>query len=228
MSSRIAVVTGANRGLGLHTTEKLAALGHTVVLTARHREDAAAAAKELKDKGLAVIPAGLDVGDDASVDAFFAWLATEGPGQVDILVNNAGAVFDGPDDPKTLQTAFNINTLGAYRTIRRALPGMNERGYGRVVNVSSGMGALSDMGGGYAAYRLSKAALNACTIVLGHEAGTNVKVNAVCPGWVRTRMGGQSAPRDLDQGVAGIVWAATLDVDGPHQGFFRDGKAIDW
>ena len=112
--------------------------------------------------------------------------------------------------------------------MRALVPKMNAAGYGRVVNVSSGMGGVADMGGGYTAYRASKAALNAITRVFAHEARGDVKVNAVCPGWVRTDMGGPNANRAIDEGIAGIVWAATLPADGPHNGFFRDGVAVDW
>ena len=102
-------------------------------------------------------------------------------------------------------------------------------GYGRVVNVSSGMGSLSDMGGRSLGYKASKTALNALTRVLAGEVkGEGIKVNAVCPGWVRTDMGGPSASRSLEQGASGIVWAATLPEDGPSGGFFRDGKPLDW
>ena len=112
--------------------------------------------------------------------------------------------------------------------MQKALPMMQQGDYGRIVNVSSGMGALSDMGSGAVPYRVSKTALNALTLLAAQEAAANVKVNAVCPGWVRTDMGGQSATRDVPTGARGIVWAATLPDDGPTGGFFRDGKAIEW
>ena len=155
-----------------------------------------------------------------------------------MLVNNAGAMFERTGDKwdvgvldvpaDVVGTAYNTNTLGAYRMMLHALPMMNEAEYGRIVNVSSGMGAVGDMGGGYPAYRLSKAALNAASRVFAHEARGNVKVNCVCPGWVKTDMGGTGATRELDEGVSGIVWAATLPENGPSNGFFRDGEAIDW
>jgi NAD(P)-dependent dehydrogenase (short-subunit alcohol dehydrogenase family) len=129
---------------------------------------------------------------------------------------------------ETILDAVDNNALGALRMIRRALPAMNRNRYGRIVNVSTGMSSLSDMGGGSVPYRISKTALNAITRVAHAEAGRNVKVNSVCPGWVRTDMGGASAPRGVAKGAAGIVWAATLPDDGPSGGFFRDGKAVDW
>jgi NAD(P)-dependent dehydrogenase (short-subunit alcohol dehydrogenase family) len=148
-------------------------------------------------------------------------------------VNNAGAIFEPKGargtaevEPAVLTHAFETNTLGAYRLMRLCLPRMNQAGYGRVVNVSSGMGGITEMGGGSPAYRVSKAALNALTRIFHAEARGNVKVNSVCPGWVQTDMGGRSATRTIEQGVAGIVWAATLPDDGPSGGFFRDGKPI--
>jgi len=155
-----------------------------------------------------------------------------------VLVNNAGAFFEGTQarDPvrafdvpaATVAAAFDANALGAYRTMQRAVPLMNAAGYGRVVNVSSGLGGLAEMGGGYPGYRASKAAMNAFTRIYHAAAGPNVKINSVCPGWVRTDMGGPNATRSIEEGIAGIVWAATLPDDGPSGGFFRDGKPIPW
>lgn len=234
---RLAVVTGARRGLGLATGEALARLGHHVVLTARREADAVAAAQPLAAAGLSAEGRALDVADDGSVAAFFDWLTAE-LGRIDVLVNNAGAFFEGRgahaperafDVPaRILATAFESNTLGAYRTQQRALPLMNAAGYGRVVNVSSGLGGLAEMGGGNPAYRASKAAMNALTRVFHAAAAANVKVNSVCPGWVRTELGGPNATRSIEEGIAGIVWAATLPDDGPSGGFFRDGKPIAW
>src|SRR5690606_4813134 len=131
--------------------------------------------------------------------------------------------------PATLVAeALNVNALGPYRTCQRALPWMNEAGYGRIVNVSSGMGALADMGRGTAAYRISKTALHAVTVQFHLEARTGVKGNAVCPGWVQTDLGGASATRSVEQGIVGIIWAATLADDGPSGGFFRDGEPLSW
>jgi NAD(P)-dependent dehydrogenase (short-subunit alcohol dehydrogenase family) len=227
---RIAVITGAGRGLGLETARGLAAKGYRVVITARTKTAVARGLKGLGSEGDGRI---LDVQSDASVDAFFDWLMKT-HGRIDVLVNNAGRLYDGysdglaASDPKTILEAIDNNALGALRTIRRALPVMNEAGYGRIVNVSSGMGQLSDMGGGSPAYRLSKVAMNAITRIAHAEAKGDVKVNSVCPGWVRTDMGGSSAPRSVEQGAAGILWAATLPKSGPSGGFYRDGKKIEW
>jgi NAD(P)-dependent dehydrogenase (short-subunit alcohol dehydrogenase family) len=124
---------------------------------------------------------------------------------------------------------FATNTVGPLRLIEAFVPGMRERGYGRVVNLSSGAGQLSDMGAGYPAYRMSKAALNALTRITAAELGRgNVKINAMCPGWVRTEMGGPNATRTVDKGAETAVWLATLPADGPSGGFFRDMKPIPW
>jgi NAD(P)-dependent dehydrogenase (short-subunit alcohol dehydrogenase family) len=233
MEQTIAVVTGARRGLGLGTAIALARARMQVIVTARDESRAAEAVEAMKNEGLTAIGRVLDVSSDESVDAFFAWL-DDTHGRIDVLVNNAGRIFEkgqsGSLEPPAavLLEALNNNALSAYRTSRRAIPRMNERGHGRIVNVSSGMGALTDMGSGYPAYRVSKTAMSAITRLTAHEARGDVLVNIVCPGWVRTDMGGPAATRDLDEGVASIVWAALLPSDGPNGGFFRDGKPIDW
>ena len=235
MSARTAVITGANRGLGLAAARGLAQRGDRVVLTARTREQARAAVDRLRAEGLeAVHPAVLDVTLEASVVDFFAHLDADHGGRVDVLINNAGASFD-PSGVGTLGIgsdvmlrSFEANALGAHRMMLRALPRMNAQRYGRVVNVSSGMGGIAEMDGGWPGYRVSKAALNAMTRVFHHEAQGDVKVNSVCPGWVRTDMGGPHATRSIDEGVAGILWAANLPAEGPSGGFFRDGEPTPW
>lgn len=230
---RIAVVTGAASGLGRATARALAEGGHRVVLTALGELEAREAAETLAAKDVMVVPRVLDVGSDESVERLFAWL-DEAFGRIDVWVNNAGVIPEA-GAPATLavpleaaRIAFEINTLGPWRTLRQALPRMNRQGFGRVVNVSSGMGSLTAGGGGHPAYRVSKAAQNAVTRVFAAEAGPNVKVNAVCPGWVRTALGGGEATRSVEEGIPGIVWAATLPEDGPNGGFFRDGRPIPW
>lgn len=234
----IAIVTGANRGLGLETCRQLGRLGITVILTARDAGKGEAAAAQLRGEGLDVRFHLLDVRNDGQVAALARFIESE-YGRLDILVNNAGVIgdpFDRPSwtSPKALETRLDTirstletNTYGALRTMQALIPLMH--GQGRVVNVSSGMGQLADMQGGFTAYRLSKTAMNALTRILAAELkGTNVKVNSVCPGWVRTDLGGRNARRLVEEGAAGIVWAATLPDDGPSGGFFRDGKPIPW
>ena len=231
MSVRTALVTGANRGLGFETARQLGQLGFRVVASGRDAAKAEHAAEKLRLEALDVIPYELDVASDESC----ARLPELGP--VDVLVNNAGIIAEGrePSDSALtvpvdrLREAFETNTLGAYRVTQALAPGMRDRGYGRIVNVSSGMGQLSDMGSGNPAYRISKTALNALTRILSQElAGTGVLVNSVCPGWVRTAMGGPGARLEPEEGVETIVWAATLPADGPTGLFFRNKEPIPW
>ncbi len=231
MSLRTALVTGANRGLGFETARQLGRLGYRVVASGRDAEKAERAAETLRGEGLDVIAWELDVTSDASC----ARLGELGP--VDVLVNNAGIIAESREPSRSaltvpvdrLREGFETNTLGAYRVTQALAPGMRDRGYGRIVNVSSGMGQLSDMWGGNPAYRLSKVSLNALTRIFAHElAGTGVLVNSVCPGWVRTDMGGPGARLEPEEGVETIVWAATLPDDGPTGGFFRNKQPIPW
>jgi NAD(P)-dependent dehydrogenase (short-subunit alcohol dehydrogenase family) len=237
-SDWVAVVTGANRGLGLETCRQLAQLGIQVVLASRSEDKGRAAVEQLKNAGSEVRFHALDVTDPASVTAL-ADFVEQTYRQLDILVNCAG-VFSDPYDPShphvssifnadigTIRTSLETNTYGALRVAQSLIPLME--GEGNVVNVSSGMGQLSDMNGCCPAYRLSKVALNAVTRILADELkDTKIKINSVCPGWVRTDMGGPNAELSVEQGAKGIVWAACLREDGPSGGFFRHGKPIPW
>jgi len=233
---RRAVVTGASRGLGLEVSRQLAALDYEVVLTARTEAHAQTAASTLREQGHDVTSHVLDITEQDSVDRLFAWL-DEREGRLDVLVNNAGVVLDGPRErwagaleipAEVVLRSFEINALGAYRMTQRAMPRMNAAGYGRVVNVSSGLGLLDGMRGGWPAYRISKAALSAVTLVFDAEAGLGVLVNAMTPGWVRTDMGGEGATRGVEEGARWIVRAATLPGDGPSGAFLQDGVSAGW
>ena len=220
-----ALVTGANRGIGRQTALELARLGYEVVLACRSLEHGQAAADAVREATGARTHA---VRFDAQQDDLSALVArVEALGGLDVLVNNAGAIFDGKvSEVEAVRRSLETNTLGPLKLTRALAPHLRDGA--RVVNVSSGMGAIGDMGSGHTGYRLSKAALNALTRILHHEMGRGIHVNAVCPGWVATDMGGAGAPRSLAEGAAGVVWAATLASDGPSGGFFRDGRAIDW
>lgn len=232
----VAVVTGANRGLGLETCRQLAALGHRIVLTARREPEGRRAAADLADQGFDVGFQTLDVDDEASRLALRDYLGQTFD-RLDVLVNNAGifadpsfssgraSVFDA--DLGAVRRGLETNTLAPLRISQLLIPLM--KGRGRVVNVSSGMGQLSQMNGCCPAYRMSKTALNALTRIFSDELkDTGVKVNAVCPGWVRTDLGGPEADLSVEDGARGIVWAATLPDDGPSGGFFRHGQPIPW
>jgi NAD(P)-dependent dehydrogenase (short-subunit alcohol dehydrogenase family) len=228
--SRWALVTGANRGLGYETARQLATRGLRVILTARDAEHGRRAVEALAGQGLDVRFEQLDVADATSVRRCAERLRRDGVA-VDVLVNNAGVyptqrVLGVSED--TWHNALEVNLLGAWRTCRAFCPGMLERGYGRVVNVSSGDASVADGVPGPGAYAVSKAALNALTRKLAAEVRVDVKVNAVCPGWVRTDMGGSAAPRSPEEGADTIVWLATLPADGPTGGFFRDRRPIPW
>ncbi len=236
----IAVVTGANRGLGLETARQLAKCDIRVIMTCRNPSRGEAAMEKLLAEGLDILFQPLDVTTESSVAELGAYIHSR-CGRVDILVNNAGVSLDGHGTEEaggasvfnasleTLSATLKTNLYGPLLLAQELVPLMKQQHYGRIVNVSSGMGQLSDMEGKSPAYRISKTALNALTRILAAETrGFNILVNSVCPGWVRTDMGGPSAERTVEQGASGIVWAATLPDDGPSGGFFRDGQPIAW
>jgi NAD(P)-dependent dehydrogenase (short-subunit alcohol dehydrogenase family) len=224
-----ALVTGGNRGIGLEACRQLARAGIDVVLAARDPQRGEEAAQELRGEGLDVTSERLDVADSQSVKKCAQRLADAGT-EVNVLVNNAGVyptqgVFSVSEE--TFETALEVNTLGPFRTCQAFVPIMVQRGYGRVVNVSSGGGSFGE-GLGPTPYAVSKAALNALTLKVAQAVRGDVKVNAMCPGWVRTDMGGTGAPRSPEEAVDTLVWLASLAEDGPNGGFFRDRKPIPW
>ncbi len=228
----VAVVTGANRGIGRDVARQLAELGHRVVLGSRDLDRGRRVAAELDPSGRTVVACQLDVADDASVAAMAAEV-TRTLGRADVLVNNAAIEYDTDAravtaDLERVHSAFETNFFGAWRAAQALLPLLRRSPRPRIVNVSSEGGSLASMGGGTPAYSTSKAALNALTRVLAAELrGDRVLVNAICPGWVATDMGGWGG-RPVAEGAAGIVWAATLPDDGPTGGFFRDGRPLQW
>ncbi|MEM1125872.1 MAG: SDR family oxidoreductase [Bacteroidota bacterium] len=231
----IALVTGANRGIGREVARQLAIQGYHVLLGARKPSTGEAAAQALRDAHLDVHVEAvrLDVTSATDLDALVARLQ-QAPGRLDVLVNNAGMDYDTDQDVLTadldrVRRVWETNTLAPWRLAQLLAPFLRKSTHGRLVNVSSGAGAFDALGRGTPAYSHSKAALNAVTVMLAAALRSDgVLVNAVGPGWVRTDMGGASAPRSVEQGAAGIVWAATLPDDGPTGGFFRDGERQPW
>src|SRR3954471_19284974 len=230
---RAALVTGGNRGIGLEACRQLAQLDVRVILGARDAAKGAAAAAELKAAGLQVESRSLDVASAQSIRECMSWVRNE-IGRLDVLVNNAGIMLeDADDDPleelEIVRDTMQTNVYGPLLLSRLAIPIMKSRRYGRIVNLSSSMGSLSEMGAGYVAYRLSKAGINVVTRVLAAESeGMGILVNSVDPGWVQTAMGGRGASRTVQKGAESVVWLATLPESGPSGGFFRDRKAIPW
>jgi len=231
----VALVTGANRGIGLEIARQLVRRGYRVVVGSRDSQSGEKAATALAGVGEVVAQA-LDVTEPASVERAVS-ATLERFGRVDALVNNAGMLIDEGMRASTIaldnvQRTLDANLLGAWRMSQAVLPAMRKQRYGRIVNVSSGMGmlsALAESSGSWPAYRLSKTALNALTILLASElSGENILVNATSPGWVRTRMGGAGAARSVEEGADTPVWLAMLPDDGPRGGSFEDRKPIDW
>ena len=223
---RTALVTGGNRGIGYAIVTGLAHHGMRVLLGTRDRQKGEEAADTLRrDHGLAVEPVTLDVGDPASIDASLPSLVP----RVDVLINNAGILPDGdlmtmPWD--AIETSTRVHGLGPLHLMRGLIPSMGERGYGRVVNVSSQWGLLGGLGPG--AYGVTKAFLNAITVKMAREAPRGVLVNAMCPGWVRTSMGGAGATSSPEEGADTALYLATLPQDGPSGQMFSNRQPIAW
>jgi NAD(P)-dependent dehydrogenase (short-subunit alcohol dehydrogenase family) len=229
----VALVTGANRGIGREVARQLAERGYVVVVSARDPKQAERAAAEIGEStGGETVALTLDVADPQSIARAGARVK-ESPGRLDVLVNNAGVGTDfgvaGTEpDFEAIQRALETNFYGAYRLTIALLDLLRASEHPRIVNVSSGMGGVAEMGGWSPGYRVSKAALNALTRILSTElAGDGFLINSACPGFVKTDMGGpMGAQKPVEEGAAGIVWLATLPDDGPTGGFFRDGKPV--
>jgi NAD(P)-dependent dehydrogenase (short-subunit alcohol dehydrogenase family) len=231
--AKTAIVTGANRGIGLEIARQLVKEGIRVVMGSRDPAKGERACASLRAGDLAVSHA-LDVNDTRSVQRFVEFVE-KSFGAPAILVNNAGVFPESNEglvtDTKTSlwRETFETNLFGAVRLCREVVPLMQRVAYGRIVNISSGLGQLSQMGAGSPAYRVSKAALNALTATLAAEVkGSGILVNSMSPGWVRTDMGGKGAPRGVEEGAETAVWLALLPSTGPTGKFFRDRKPIPW
>ncbi|MEA2762117.1 MAG: hypothetical protein QOD47_1401 [Gemmatimonadaceae bacterium] len=230
---KIALVTGGNRGIGFEICQQLAKQGIRVILGSRDTAKGLAAAGKLVAEHLPVEARELDVASDESIEACMDWIRRD-PGSLDILVNNAGIMVeegdaDAEQEIQIIRDTMQTNVYGPLLLSRLAIPIMKSRRYGRIVNLSSGMGSLTEMGAGYVAYRMSKAGINVVTRVLAAETeGLGILINSVDPGWVRTSMGGTGASRTVEKGAETAVWLASLPDNGPTGGFFRDRKTIPW
>ena len=230
---RIALVTGANRGIGYEVCRQLAGQGIHVILSSRDQASGQAAAHQLQAEGPDVSAHQLDVTDRESIQRLLEFIERT-YGRLDILVNNAGIYIDQRHrllevDGEVLRHTMDTNAYGPLWLTQACVPLMKRGGYGRIVNISSGIGELSGLGSSWPAYRLSKILLNLQTrIIAGELRGSNILINAMCPGWVRTDMGGPGAPRSVEEGADTAVWLATLPDGGPQGGYFRDRKPIEW
>src|ERR671922_2600041 len=239
MKQQMALVTGSNRGIGFEIAKQLAMKKIEVILTSRDSASGEAAVRKLARDGVKkeVVAMELDVSNQVSVDNLSNEVEKTFE-RLDILVNNAAILIDKDNvtasnaDLEAVKTTLETNLIGAWRMCKAFIPLMKKNGYGRIVNVSSGAGEFEYMatsGGYWPAYSVSKASLNALTVMLASELrGTNILVNAVCPGWVRTDMGGSNAPRSVEEGAATPVWLATLPDGGPTGHNYYDKKQISW
>ena len=238
---RIALVTGANRGIGFEIARQLALKKITVLMGARHEKRGLEAQNNLAEQGLDVHFIPIDVTDPTTMEAAVSRIKDKFRG-LDILVNNAGIMLDAETrllelGGILLQNTLETNAFGPLLLSQACVPIMRQHRYGRIVNMSSTLGSLTDIANPDSAhaevqspsYRLSKILLNGITVLLAKELrGTNILVNSVCPGWVQTDMGGDQAPISPEQGAATPVWLATLPDGGPSGGFFREQQPVPW
>lgn len=228
---RIALVTGGNRGIGLEICRQLAKNGYEVIMGSRSISNGKRTQKELKEEGLDVIMEPLDVENEEQIGFLASWVETE-YGKLDVLVNNAGIGVGNNGiadvDLEEVKKIMAINFYGPMMMNKYFLPLLKQGNSAKIINVSSGMGSISEIGSGYAGYRLSKAGLNVQTMLLAQEVQQfGIEVYSVCPGWVKTDMGGESAPRSVDQGADTIVWLANEEKRETGK-FYRDRKVIQW
>ena len=240
IKKRIALVTGANKGLGFEICKQLLEKNLYVILTSRDFIKGEKAYKKLSTYHDSLEFQELDVTNDKQISTLFNYIKTT-HGHCDVLINNAGIFPDQKsndyDTKSSIQDAIiddikagmQTNAYAALKLCQAVVPLMKSNNYGRIVNMSSGMGQLSFMSGGYPGYKISKTALNAITRIFADELmSMNILVNSLCPGWVKTDMGGSEATRELPEGADTAIWLATLPDNGPTGGFFRDRHEIPW
>lgn len=232
---KVSLVTGGNRGLGLAIVKELASKGHIVYMGTRDLDKGLKACEGLVKEGLRIRPIELDVTKSSTIKDAVAKIKDEND-YLDVLINNAGVMLDSGEgqnsvlnvDPIIVMKTYEINTVGALIMSQAIAPLMKEKGEGRIINISSGMGSLNEMEGGWAAYRMSKSALNALTRILHEELNSfGISVNSVCPGWLRTDLGGERAPLSPEEGARTPVWLATMSGS-PSGKFFRNKEEIAW
>ncbi|MCH8927987.1 MAG: SDR family oxidoreductase [Candidatus Marinimicrobia bacterium] len=233
MDKKIAVVTGGNRGIGFQVCRDIAKKGFKVLLTARNSEKGMESAEILQSEGLDVTFYELDVSSAESIDTFYNRVAEEF-GRIDVLVNNAAIIPDARSsglslEIQELQVSLETNVYGIILLSQKIITLMIKNNYGRIINMSSGMGQFADMGSGYLAYRISKTAVNTITKVLANETDShNIQINSVDPGWVKTEMGGAGASLSVEEGADTIVWLSTQPDDSPTGMFYKKRKIIPW
>lgn len=242
-STKIALVTGANKGLGFEIARQLAKQGIKVIIGARDAAKGQAAAEKLKSQSLDVEFHLLNVTDSESISETINWIE-EKFGVLHILVNNAAINLEFPGEtsilevsPETIAKSFQTNFYAPLLLIQMVIPLMRKANYGRIVNMSSTLGSLGDASNSNSvfapvqtpAYRISKTGLNSLTVLFAKELkGTNILINSACPGWVKTDMGTDAAPLTIEEGVDTPVWLATLPDDGFNGGFFNERQLLPW
>ena len=232
MPQKIVLVTGANKGIGFEICRQLAGKGLAVIMTSRNQERGMKAAEQLKRQDLLVDFHLLDVTDSASIKALERYLETKHD-RLDVLINNAGIFIDDEMDSlnvdmDTVRKTFETNFIGPFLVSQVMLPLLKKSDDGRIINISSGLGQLSDTGSGFPSYSMSKAALNMLSAKMAADLkGTKIKVNSICPGWIKTDMGGKEAPGTVEEGADTAVWLATASQI-PNGKFLRNRKVIDW
>lgn len=236
MKNKIVLITGANRGLGLGMTEKLAKMGATVIMVCRNKDAGEAIFKKLKEQNLKIILKQADVENINDIENLYKSVSSEFD-HLDVLINNAGINIESPAttietlDLKIFEKIINVNLRGTIVMCKYFIPLLKKSSAGRIINFSSGLGQLTpDRMGPYPSYSISKTAVNAVTKILADELkNTNILVFSVDPGWVRTDMGGTAAPLSIEQGIDTPVWLATAKPEELKSGYFyKERKIIDW
>lgn len=233
MTKKTVLITGSTKGIGFETARQLAEKGFSVIISGRNQKAIDEALRKLKSVNEDTKSVLLDIGKTETHSNIVAEIL-EKTGRIDVLINNGGILIDENESPLTISQeklikTLSVNTLGPINLAQLIIPIMKKQNFGRIINVSSGMGAFNEMESGYLAYRLSKTAMNAATKILSRETENfNIAVSAVCPGWVKTDMGGRSAPRSVEKGAETIVWLAEKETSEANGNFYRDKKIINW